>query len=68
MEYSGILSQDLFAFFAISKIRIEVMPPEITPPKPRIFMNDADLRIFIRINKNITGTMVRSQDFTFDIL
>ena len=28
-----------FAFFAIKKIRIPVVPPEMTPPIPRMKMN-----------------------------
>ena len=45
MEYSGILSQDFFAFLIINSIKIEVMPPEIIPPIPIIFINESDFNV-----------------------
>ena len=61
-------SHDFFAFFAMSKISMELIPPEITPPKPRILINDADLIMFIGMNKNIVGRIVSSQALNLDIL
>lgn len=46
---SFLLRLFAFAFFAIRRIRIPVVPPEMTPPIPRIAANPSILYLAIRM-------------------
>jgi len=56
-----------FAFFAISKIRIPVSPPETTPPIPRISAKLMKLNWVIVIYRIKGAREVNVKFFRFDI-
>lgn len=68
MEYSGFLSENFLAFFAMKRMRTAVNPPVITPPMPRIFVKESIFSVFIIMNKIRGAIIVYSQAFIFVFL